>query len=415
MNKLSLCERISPLSEDHIIIDREYVTIESKYGSQVKIVGSLLRPQSLLRYKQQIEHRDDITYPFYVDFPGYEQAEADATKEIVSKQIEHGLSVITDGEYSKALWHSDFIWGLSGIHRYITEHGVFFIDKDGTQNYETRRDMGIRITGPLSGKNHHFIKIFKRLKALAGERTIKLCIPSPSHMFGELSWSDNIQEAGVYPTAAQLKVGLVTAYKEFVEEYAGAGGTILQFDDCLWSIFADDNPYTPFTGKKIEPEAVAAIAAEFIEINNTLIDYGHELRLKMWTHNCRGNYESLYVAGGSYLRVANLFLKQLKYDRFFLEWDDERAGSLEALTVFKDKPETEIVLGLLSSKTNTLDDEERVVRLLNEASRIVPRERLFLSHQCGFASTDHGNQLTEAEQWAKIDQGQRIALAFWGS
>jgi methionine synthase II (cobalamin-independent) len=97
-----------------------------------------------------------------------------------------------------------------------------------------------------------------------------------------------------------------------------------------------------------------------------------------------------------------------------LEWDDERAGSLEALQVFVDRPKVEVVLGLLSSKTNSLDDEERVIRLLNEASKIIPKERLLLSHQCGFASCDNGNELTQDEQWAKIDQGQKLALAYWG-
>jgi methionine synthase II (cobalamin-independent) len=120
------------------------------------------------------------------------------------------------------------------------------------------------------------------------------------------------------------------------------------------------------------------------------------------------------MGGGSYIKIAELFLKQLKYDRFFLEWDDERAGSLDALAVFKDKPDTEIVLGLLSSKLNTLDDETRVIKMLDEASKIIDKDRLLLSHQCGFASCDGGNELTEAEQWAKIDQGQRIALRYWG-
>jgi methionine synthase II (cobalamin-independent) len=134
----------------------------------------------------------------------------------------------------------------------------------------------------------------------------------------------------------------------------------------------------------------------------------------MWTHNCRGNYASRYMAGGSYAKIADLFVRQLKYDRFFLEWDDERAGPLDALAVFKDRPQVEIVLGLLSSKTHTLDDEGRVIRMLEEAAKILPKERLLLSHQCGFASCDGGNELTEAEQWAKIDQGQQIAKKFWG-
>ena len=102
------------------------------------------------------------------------------------------------------------------------------------------------------------------------------------------------------------------------------------------------------------------------------------------------------------------------YDRFYLEWDDERAGSVKALEAFNNRDDVEIVLGFLSSKTNTLDDEKRAFDLLEEASKIIDKDRLYLSHQCGFASCDCGNELTEEEQWAKIDQGHRIAEEFWG-
>ena len=384
-------------------------------SEKFQTVGSLLRPAALLKFKGEIEHRDGIAYPFYEDFKGYEQCEAEATKDVVAKQIEHGLTILTDGEFSKSLWHLDFVWGLGGAGRYIAEHGYFFRDKDGSSKYETRRDIGLRITGELSGKGHHFIRMYQRLKAIAGDRETKLCVPSPSHIFGELSWSDNIGgKDSVYKNPQELKLGLIKAYQEFVEEYAAAGGKILQFDDCLWEIFADDNPNSPYTGGNINQEEVRALAAEFIDINNTVIDFGHSLGLQVWTHNCRGNYDSRNMGGGSYAKIANLFLKQLKYDRFFLEWDDERAGSLEALGVFRDRPDAEIVLGLLSSKTNTLDDEARVIRLLDEASKIIDKNRLFLSHQCGFASCDGGNELTEEEQWAKIDQGQRLARQYWG-
>jgi methionine synthase II (cobalamin-independent) len=384
--------------------------------NRFQIVGSLLRPADLLEYKHQIEHRDDIRYPFYQDFQGYEQCEADAIQEVVGKAINNGLSVLTDGEYSKSMWHLDFVWGFQGIERYIADHGYFFRDTDGASKYETRKDIGLRITGELGGKNHHFIHAYTKLQALAGDRETKLCVPSPSHIFGELSWSDNIGGTeAVYKDRQELKNGLVKAYKDFVAEFAAAGGRILQFDDCLWELFADDNPNSPYTGENINQEEVQALAAEFIDINNTIIDYGHSLGLKMWTHNCRGNYDSRNMGGGSYAKIANLFLKQLKYDRFFLEWDDDRAGSLEALAVFKDKPETEIVLGLLSSKTNTLDDEARVVQMLDEASKIIDKDRLLLSHQCGFASCDGGNELTEEEQWAKIKQGQQIARQYWGN
>jgi len=382
--------------------------------NKFQIVGSLLRPADLLEYKKEIEQRDDIQYPFYSELAGYELCEAHAIQQVVAKEVQHGIDIITDGEHSKSMWHLDFVWGLQGIERYIADHGYFFRDTDGTSKYETRRDIGLRITGELSGENHHFITIYKKLQQLAGERETKLCIPSPSHIYGELSWSDNIGgDNAIYETREELKQGLVTAYKQFVAEFAQAGGRILQFDDCLWELFADDNPNSPYTGEQINQEEVQALASEFIDINNEVIDYGHGLGLKMWTHNCRGNYDSRNMGGGSYVKIANLFLRQLRYDRFFLEWDDERAGSLEALAVFKDRPETEIVLGLLSSKTNTLDDETRVLNMLNEASTIIDKQRLFLSHQCGFASCDGGNELTEDEQWVKIQQGQRIAQQYW--
>ncbi|MDR0395702.1 MAG: cobalamin-independent methionine synthase II family protein [Oscillospiraceae bacterium] len=384
-------------------------------SKRFQTVGSLLRPEPLLRYKRLIENRGGIRYPFYDDFPGYEQAETDAVKEVVSRQIEHGLTVVTDGEYSKSMWHLDFAWGLSGVERYIAEHGYFFRDKDRHGHYETRRDIGVRVTGPLSGKGHHFIDAYKRLASIAPKGTaLKQCVWAPAHAYTELAIFDKLAGEGqVYPDNASLKRALINAYKEFVAEYAKAGGGILQFDDCLWELFAADNDNSPFTGGAESPE-VRGFADEFISINNEVIDYAHGLGLKVWTHNCRGNYSSRDMCGGSYGAIAGLFLGGQRYDRFFLEWDDDRAGSLEALAVFKDKPGVEIVLGLLSSKTNALDDEERAVRMLNEAAAIIPKERLMLSHQCGFASCDGGNELTEAEQWAKIDQGQKIAQGYWG-
>ncbi|GAB2024791.1 cobalamin-independent methionine synthase II family protein [Lactovum odontotermitis] len=384
-------------------------------SNKFQIVGSLLRPEALLAYKRQIESRDDITYPFYKDFPGYEEAETEATKQVVAEEIKHGLSVVTDGEYSKSMWHLDFVWGFSGIERLIAEHGYFFRDKDNHGHYETRRDIGLKITAPLSGKNHHFIEVYKRLAEIApAGTTLKQCIWAPAHAYTELAVFDKLAGEGqVYADNAALKDGLINAYKEFITEFAAIGGKILQFDDCLWELFASDNDNSPFTGEIDSPE-IKGIAEEFVAINNEVIDFGHSLGLTIWTHNCRGNYESRNMGGGSYAEIAKLFLGGQHYDRFFLEWDDNRAGSLEALSAFKDRPDTEIVLGLLSSKTNTLDDEGRVVQLLDEAAKIIPKERLFLSHQCGFASCDGGNELSEAEQWEKIDQGQQIAFRYWG-
>ena len=382
-------------------------------SKRFEIVGSLLRPAELLMFKRQIEARADITYPFYADFQGYEAVERKAIEEVVRKQMEASIEVISDGEFSKSVWHLDFLWGLGGIKRYIADRGIVFREKDGSKAFETRRDAGIEVVDKLTGKNHHFIDIFTRIKAATGDadQQIKMCIPSPSHVYFDFIWSQNFNFEAVYETKEALKADLLKAYQAFVVDYAKVGGTILQLDDCRWAMFADDNLASPFQGKD-EIDTVA-LAKEFIELNNELIAFAKEQGLKVWTHNCRGNYRSRHMSTGSYEKIAALFLGGQNYDRFFLEWDDDRAGSLSALEIFKDK-KAEVVLGLLSSKTSTLDDEKRVLAALKEAATLIEKDRLFLSHQCGFASTDHGNELTEEEQWNKIEQGKKIALQFWG-
>ncbi len=378
--------------------------------SKFQLVGSLLRPANLLAYKNKIEHRDDIHYPFYDSFPGYLETETAVIKKVIADEKANGIDILTDGEYSKSMWHLDFIWGLKGIERYIADHGYTFKDHDGGQ-YETRKDIGIRITEPLSGKNHHFLDIYKLLKEEAGNTQTKLTIWGPAHAYTELAIFDGLAgDDQVYKTNEELKAGLIKAYKEFLAEYKEAGGEIIQFDDCLWELFDESNPASFFADGNA---ALADLADEFIAINNEVADYGHQLGLKVWTHNCRGNYESRSASGGTYEAIAEKFLRDQHYDRFFLEWDSDVSGDLKALASLKDK-DAEVVLGLLSSKTTDLDDEERVLKLLEQASTILPKERLLLSHQCGFASCDSGNELAIPQQWAKIKQGQEIAKKFWG-
>lgn len=384
-----------------------------------QLVGSLLRPQNLVDIKNGIQVRDDVAYPFYDDVPGYRETEVEATNDVVAKEKQHGINPITDGEYTKSLWHTDFMWGLQGAERVIADHGYLFQDIDGEGTYETRKDIGARVVAPLSGKNHHFIDCWKRVAAQADGREVKQCIPSPAQIFSELSgvlWGGPHagKVEGVYDTVADLREGLLNAYKEFIDEYVEAGGKILQLDDCIWSFFADDNESSPFAAGQSLAEQGAAVAQDLIDANNEVADYARSKGLKIWTHNCRGNYESRHAGEGSYAAIAELFLSQLRYDRFFLEWDDERAGSVDALNVFEGRDDVEVVLGVLSSKTTELDDEDRALRLLGEAAKILPKDQLFVSHQCGFASCDTGNELSIDEQWAKVDQGRKIAAEFWG-
>ena len=153
--------------------------------SKFQLVGSLLRPADLRKYKDEIEHRDDIQYPFYDALPGYQETETADIKQIVADQKANGIDILTDGEFGRSMWHLDFVWGFKGIERYIAEHGYTFKDHDGGQ-YETRKDIGIRITEPLSGKNHHYLDIYKLVKAEAGDEDTKQTIWGPAHAYTNL-------------------------------------------------------------------------------------------------------------------------------------------------------------------------------------------------------------------------------------
>ena len=204
-------------------------------------VGSLLRNEELLKYKREIEGREDITYPFYDDLEGYKECEDKSVAEIVEKELEHGLVQVTDGEYSKSLWHLDFVWGLDGCERFINKTGYFFREKDSDEKFETRKDIGIRITDKVSGKNHVFIDHFKRLKDIVdGRAEVKQCIPSPSHIYGELTNFGFIEESSYYDSEEDFLKDLIQAYKDFLDDFKNAGGEIIQFDDCLWEQFAKE-------------------------------------------------------------------------------------------------------------------------------------------------------------------------------
>ncbi len=191
-------------------------------NSKFQLVGSLLRPADLREYKTAIEHRDDIVYPFYDAFDGYQETETADIKKVIAEEKANGIDIITDGEYSKSMWHLDFVWGLKGIERYIADHGYTFQDHDGGQ-FETRKDIGIRITEPLSGNNHHFLDIFKLVKQEAGDTATKLTIWEPAHAYTELAIFDGLAgENQVYKTNEELKAGLINAYKEFLTEYKEA-------------------------------------------------------------------------------------------------------------------------------------------------------------------------------------------------
>ena len=363
------------------------------------VVGSFLRPDVL---KQA---RADFAAGV-IDAGALRAVEDEAIRDLVAKQKAAGLHVITDGEFRRSYWHLDFMWGLQGIERRTSRTGYQFHDE------ETTADTAV-VTGKISGENHPFVEHFKFVKALEEEGQVaRQTIPAPAQTYSEviLDRCDGQQESlrAVYPTDEELIADIAAAYRTVLADLYAAGCRNVQFDDCTWGIYCDRN-FVAKTG--MSPVDIKKVSELGVALNNAALE-GKPADLVVNTHVCRGNYHSTYAFEGGYDPVAPYLFANEDVNAFYLEFDTPRAGGFAPLAhVAAGK---KVVLGLVTSKQPGLEDEELLVRRINEAAQYVPLEDLCLSPQCGFASCECGNKLTEEEQWAKVALVQRVAKRVWG-
>lgn len=363
------------------------------------VVGSFLRPDVL---KQA---RADFAAGV-IDEAALRAVEDEAIRDLVAKQKAAGLHVITDGEFRRSYWHLDFMWGLQGIERRTSRTGYQFHDE------ETTADTAV-VTGKISGENHPFVEHFKFVKALEEEGQVaRQTIPAPAQTYSEviLDRCDGQQESlrAVYPTDEELIADIAAAYRTVLADLYAAGCRNVQFDDCTWGIYCDRD-FVAKTG--MSPVDIKKVSELGVALNNAALE-GKPADLVVNTHVCRGNYHSTYAFEGGYDPVAPYLFANEDVNAFYLEFDTPRAGGFEPLAhVAAGK---KMVLGLVTSKQPGLEDEELLVRRINEAAQYVPLEDLCLSPQCGFASCECGNKLTEEEQWAKVALVQRVAKRVWG-
>lgn len=363
------------------------------------VVGSFLRPDVL---KQA---RADFAAGV-IDAGALRAVEDEAIRDLVAKQKAAGLHAITDGEFRRSYWHLDFMWGLQGIERRTSRTGYQFHDE------ETTADTAV-VTDKISGENHPFVEHFKFVKALEEEGQVaRQTIPAPAQTYSEviLDRCDGQQESlrAVYPTDEELIADIAAAYRTVLADLYAAGCRNVQFDDCTWGIYCDRD-FVAKTG--MSPVDIKKVSELGVAINNAALE-GKPADLVVNTHVCRGNYHSTYAFEGGYDPVAPYLFAHEDVSAFYLEFDTPRAGGFEPLAhVAAGK---KVVLGLVTSKQPGLEDEELLVRRINEAAQYVPLEDLCLSPQCGFASCECGNKLTEEEQWAKVALVQRVAKRVWG-
>ena len=375
--------------------------VVGKAPFRVDHVGSYLRPKELVEAREKFAKgelsKEELT-----------KVEDKLIAELVEKQIAAGLKGVTDGEFRRAYWHLDFFWGLNGIEHVQGEKGYAF------KGIETKPDTA-KVSGKISGENHPFVEHFKYLRDITKDKdvVVKLTIPSPSQLYFELiRTEDHIKSyEQFYSNFDELKAAIVVAYKQVINDLYNEGLRVLQFDDCTWGALADDGFANRFRDERPLEEVRRDYAARCLALNNEVIE-GKPEDLVINTHVCRGNFASKWISQGGYQNVEDELLAGENVDAYYLEYDTDRAGDFKPLAkVGKDK---KVVLGLITSKFADLEDKEEVIARIKEASQYIPLENIYLSTQCGFASTEEGNILTEEDQWKKIALISEIVKEVWG-
>ncbi|BDZ48459.1 5-methyltetrahydropteroyltriglutamate--homocysteine S-methyltransferase [Frondihabitans sucicola] len=330
--------------------------------------------------------------------------EDDEIAALVAEQRAAGLEVATDGEFRRGWWHFDFFGMLNGVEIVEQEHGIQFT------GVETKPH-GIRVTGPISfPADHPMLEHFRKLAlAVASSETAatpKMTIPAPSVLHFRLG-RDAVDPA-VYTSRDALFDDLAAAYRAAIAAFYDAGCRYLQFDDTAWAYLCSRDELAGARERGTDTDGLAEAYAALI--NASLA--GRPGDLTITTHVCRGNFRSTWISSGGYEPIAEQLLAVCDYDGYFLEYDSDRAGGFEPLR-FLPVGDKVVVLGLVTTKTGALEDPSDIQRRIDEAAEFAPRDQLALSPQCGFASTEDGNDLTVDEQWAKIREVVSVAAAAW--
>ncbi len=358
------------------------------------IVGSFLRPAALKDARRRFADGQ-------LDAAGLRAAEDAAITDLVAKEAEAGLQLATDGEFRRSWWHFDFFGHLGGVDVVELDHGIQF------QGVQTK-PRGVEVSGPIRfDATHPFLDHFRFVKDAVGPGvTPKFSIPAPTVL--DFRLEPGHIDTSVYDGRDAIVDDLVQAYRDALAAFYDAGARYLQLDDTAWAYLCSETELAKARERGIETDG---IAERYAGILNRVLE-GKPDDLVVTTHVCRGNFRSTWISSGGYEPVAEQLLGVAQYDGYFLEYDSDRAGGFEPLRFLPAGGKT-VVLGLVTTKSGAPENPDDVKRRIDEASAFAPLEQLALSPQCGFASTEEGNVLTEDEQWAKIRSVVDIAADVW--
>ncbi|MGB7098213.1 MAG: 5-methyltetrahydropteroyltriglutamate--homocysteine S-methyltransferase [Xanthobacteraceae bacterium] len=354
-------------------------------------VGSLLRPAALKEARER-RAKGEITAD------ALKAVEDRAIEDIIKKQEAVGLQAISDGEFRRSWWHLDFLWGLDGVERYVMGTGIAFAAV-------TTRNEGVRVTGKIGFSGHPMLEHFKFLKAHTG-RTPKMTIPAPSALYGRPVPTPI--DKSIYPNLDTFFADLGQAYKKAVRAFADAGCRYIQLDEVFIAMLCDPKYCQQMRDRGDDPDYLGGVYADLI--NEAMSDIPADMTVTM--HLCRGNYKSTFMGSGGYDAMQEVLFDRIKVHGYFMEYDSARAGGFEPLRRLK--RDRLAVLGLVTTKTGTLESKDAIKRRIEEAAKFTDLDQLCLSPQCGFASTEEGNTLAEEDQWAKLRMIVEVAKEVWG-
>jgi 5-methyltetrahydropteroyltriglutamate--homocysteine methyltransferase len=361
------------------------------------IVGSFLRPPSV-KAARKARFEDHA-----ISAGELREVEDKAIIDIIKAQEAAGLKAVTDGEFRRAWWHFDFMGMLDGLDIEQREGGG--IQFHGTT---TKSDVPV-INGPLDfPADHPMLEHFKFVAAHTSV-TPKISIPGPSAVHFRIAESD-IHVDGYKHDAEAYFDAITKTYKKAVDAFYAAGCRYLQLDDIFFAYLCDPKIREQRKANGEDPDWLIGRYARMM--NDAIAHRPADMLIGM--HMCRGNFKSTWVAEGGYDPAAEAIFNQTGVDIYFMEYDTDRAGGLEPLRRLP-KGNKRVMAGFITTKTAELEDMDDLKRKFEAASKFADIDQLGIAPQCGFASTEEGNAITEDDQKRKLELVVRTAEAIWGS
>ncbi|HWL46733.1 MAG TPA: 5-methyltetrahydropteroyltriglutamate--homocysteine S-methyltransferase [Sphingomonadaceae bacterium] len=359
-------------------------------------VGSLIRPDYLIQARERRQAGE-------ISETELHEVQERAIREVVALQEGVGLKSVTDGEYNRGSWHTDFLLRFANVEPSQSNYTTTFHNEEGT--FEGKPHT-MRVTGKLSRPKPIFVDDFKFLKTVT-KQTPKITIPSPSilHFRGGRDAIDT----KAYPTIDEFYSDLAGVYAEEIGDLVDAGCRYLQIDETNFAYLCDPSLRAQVqTSIGEDPNDLPRVYARLI---NTAIA-GRPDDMTVCMHVCRGNFAGRWVAEGGYEPVADVLFNEINVDGYFLEYDSARAGGFEPLRLLpKGK---RVVLGLVTTKRGQIESADTLKRQIEEAAKFVDIDQLALSPQCGFSSGIGGNTMGIEEEKAKLRLVVEVAEAVWG-